>query len=64
MDALNNGTMENFVFRVNESCACTQFGVKPKWVYNKRNLFQDSSNQTRTVTAVSTIAEKYLHGID
>ena len=32
MDALNDGMMDNFVFRANESSACTQFGVKPKCI--------------------------------
>ena len=32
MDALNDEMMDNFVFRANESSACTQFGVKPKCI--------------------------------
>ena len=39
METLNDGMMDNFVFRANESSACTKFGVKPKCINDKRNLF-------------------------
>ena len=44
-ETLNDGMMDNFVFRANESSACTKFSVKPKCKNDKRNLILDSSKK-------------------